>query len=160
METDERRAGPRIEIGMPPRPPARAACSEASEAAFVALRDAYRAEGGLAGHAEIGRFAQARGRGGLAGLTRSIAAGLIFAFEWRRCVWLPMFQFEPDDHSIRLEVSRVLAEFAGEFDGWRLACWFVEPNGWLDGARPIDRLSSHPEEVIEAARADRFVAAG
>lgn len=39
---------------------------------------------------------------------------------------------------------------------WRiehLALWMISPNGYLSGARPVDRLSE-PESVLEAARQD------
>jgi len=70
-----------------------------------------------------------------------------------------MFQFSPD-LGLKPGLKAVLAELVSEYDGRRLAEWFVEPNGWLDEARPIDVLDSNPEEVLQAARADRFVATG
>jgi hypothetical protein len=70
-----------------------------------------------------------------------------------------MFQFSAD---LRLKpgLKEVLAELASEYDGQRLAAWFVEPNAWLGEALPIDVLETNPGEVLQAARADRFVATG
>ena len=70
-----------------------------------------------------------------------------------------MFQFT-EDLALKPGLKEVLAELASEYDGQRLAAWFVEPNGWLEEARPIDTLATDPAEVLQAARADRFVATG
>ena len=74
--------------------------------------------------------------------------------------WLPLFQFEPNSLSLRPESQRVVAELAPYFDGWRLALWFAEPNLWLADRSPVDLLETNPTYVLDAARADRFVAAG
>jgi hypothetical protein len=62
--------------------------------------------------------------------------------------------------SIRPEAAAVLAELAGTFDDWELASWLAEPNAWLQGRTPVDALRAEPRAVLDAARADRFVARG
>jgi hypothetical protein len=57
-------------------------------------------------------------------------------------------------------VRGVTAELTPAFTGWELADWFVEPNNWLDGVSPINELKADPDAVRQAARADRFIAAG
>ena len=108
---------------------------------------------------DLARVLENFGRGNLATLGRMVVAGEVFGFEWRHTLWLPMFQFTAE-MALKPGLKAVLAELASEYDGRRLAEWFVEPNGWLDEARPIDVLDSNPDDVLQAARADRFVATG
>lgn len=35
---------------------------------------------------------------------------------------------------------------------WQASLWFVGPNGWLGGRRPVDLLDAEPDAVAEAAR--------
>lgn len=37
-------------------------------------------------------------------------------------------------------------------DGWGIAYWFVSPNGYLRGKRPLDLIKTAPEKVFEAAK--------
>ena len=46
------------------------------------------------------------------------------------------------------------------FDEWELAEWFACPNSWLGGQTPASQVVLDEQAVVEAARADRFVAAG
>jgi hypothetical protein len=126
---------------------------------FALTRSAYEGAGGMARGDDLVRVLEQSGRGSLAGLARKIVAGEIFGIEWRKAFWIPMFQFT-EELLPKPGLKAVLAELASEYDGRRLADWFVEPNGWLEEARPIDVLDSNPAEVLQAARADRFVATG
>ena len=132
---------------------------DADDTDFADLRSAYADAGGIASGDDLARFLEQSGRGSLAGLARRIVAGEIFGIEWRKAFWIPMFQFT-QELLPKPGLKAVLAELASEYDGRRLADWFVEPNGWLEEARPIDVLDSNPTEVLQAARADRFVATG
>ncbi|MBK7615415.1 MAG: hypothetical protein IPJ08_13330 [Burkholderiales bacterium] len=49
-------------------------------------------------------------------------------------------------------------ELPAELDAWQVAAWFARPNGWLNDARPVDQLARNLPAVLNAARADRFVA--
>jgi len=84
----------------------------------------------------------------------------VFSFEWQAAHWVPMFQFDLRDMSVKPRPRRVVAELAEVFDGWALATWFVHPNSWLHGRRPVELLDTHLEAVLEAARGDRYVANG
>lgn len=129
------------------------------EAEFASMRAAYHAAGGFAGGDDLARLLEDCGRGSFASLARMVVAGEVFGFTWRHTFWIPMFQFT-DDLAVKPGLKAVLAELASEFDGRRLADWFVEPNGWLDERRPIDVLDDAADQVLQAARADRFVATG
>ena len=160
MQTDTAPTGTRPIESMPVPgrlPPAAAPLYR--EAEFAGMRAAYQARGGFARGDDIARLLEDRGRGDLTSLARLIVGREVFGFEWRHMLWIPMFQFTPE---LRLKpgLKAVLSELVSEYDGQRLAAWFVEPNGWLDQARPIDVLGTNPDEVLHAARADRFVATG
>ena len=127
---------------------------------FVAMHAAYRATGGMARGDDLGRLMEDRRHGDLASLARLIVIGEIFSFEWHHSFWVPMFQFELRDLTVKPAHQQVLAEFAGALDGWTLALWFALPNSWLNGQRPADLLDSNLPAVLDAARTDRFIAAG
>jgi len=131
-----------------------------SDRDFFAMRGAYRASGGTARGDDLARLLEDHRRGDRVSLARLVVSGEIFGFEWRRLFWVPMFQFEPRDLSLKRGPRQVLAELASEFDGWTLAIWFSQPNCWLNERRPVDVLDSNLPAVLGAARADRFIAAG
>jgi len=93
-------------------------------------------------------------------LARWIVAQSVVCFDWRSQWLLPKFQFDVDGVTIRPAVAAVLMELDGTFDGWELATWFMEPNVWLEGSRPMDLLDGNLQAVLAAARADRFIARG
>lgn len=125
---------------------------------FRVMCSAYRASGGIQCADDLARMLEDHRCGDFVSLARFIARHDIFAFEWRETRWIPMFQFDPDDLSIRPGPQHVLAELAPVFDGLALAMWFAQPNGWLHGARPVDLLDTHLDRVILAAGADRSAA--
>ncbi len=134
--------------------------AQPSSAGFVAMLAAYRDTGGTARADDLARLLQDRQHGGYVSLARLLAHGKVFSFEWRGSRWVPMFQFDLNDLSVRPGLQQVLVELSGEFDDWSLAAWFAEPNSWLDDQRPVDLIATDLKSVVEAARADRFIAAG
>ncbi len=91
---------------------------------------------------------------------RLIVSGHVFSFAWHDTYWVPMFQFDPQDLSLRPATRQVLAELANDLDGWSIAGWFAASNPWLSQRRPVDLLDIDLPAVLQAARADRFVATG
>lgn len=63
----------------------------------------------------------------------------------------PGFQFDPREHTIRPVMADLIraAADAGRSES-SLALWLMSPTGYLDGDRPVDKLSK-PEAVVEAA---------
>jgi hypothetical protein len=57
-------------------------------------------------------------------------------------------------------VVDVVEELRDVFDDLELALWFVSPNAWLGHAAPVDLVNRDDETMLQAARADRFVAWG
>jgi len=93
-------------------------------------------------------------------LARWIVERRVVSFAWRGEYLVPMFQFEGVYMTVRRSVSAVLAELNGAFDDWDLATWFALPNSWLHDEAPVDVLPCDPHSVLQAARADRFIACG
>jgi len=131
-----------------------------NERGFVAMRTAYRATGGLASGDDLGRLLQDCRFADPVSLAGRLDAGEIFGFDWQHRVWIPMFQFDLRDLSVKPGPQQVRAELSGGFHGWALATWFTQRNAWLNHRRPIDLLGSELPAVLEAARADRFLAMG
>jgi hypothetical protein len=127
--------------------------------AFIELLRGYRCHGGLARESELpgrcGTLPQAGGEG-----TSHAPWCRPIRFEWNGMHWLPLFQFEPGTFTLRDAPRRVIEALSPAFDGWSLATWFAEANCWLAGAMPVQRLDADLPAVLEAARADRFIAAG
>ena len=148
-------------MGLPQHPHGRSDISATpSSTGFTAMLQAYRATGGTARGDDLARLLQDRPNGGYVSLARLIATRKVFSFEWRNTYWVPMFQFDLADLSLRPGPQQVMGELNSEFDDWSLAVWFTQPNAWLHGDKPVDVLGTHLKAVIDAARADRFVAAG
>ena len=127
------------------------------DALFVDMLRAFRRSGGLAREAEVLDRSQACST---PGWRVDSANGSLICFEWGQRFWLPWFQFDPSDMSLRPGPGKVIAELSAVFDGWEMASWFVRPNLWVGDAKPIDLIDDCLASVLGAARADRFIAAG
>jgi len=137
------------DIGSPP-----------SDHDFIMMHAVYRASGGIARADELAGSLEEHACGDFVGLARLIVSRQIFSFQWHDSFWVPMFQFDRRSLHVKAGPRQVLHELTTVFDGWTLATWFAQPNGWLKEHRPIDLLDSKLAAVVEAARADRFIAAG
>lgn len=72
----------------------------------------------------------------------------------------PLFQFDLPTASVVDAMAPLQDELRPVFDDLELALWFVTPNDWLGGARPAFAMHHSLPAVLQAARADRFVAGG
>ncbi len=131
-----------------------------SSAAFAALLSAYRESGGTARAGDLARLLADRVQADSLGVYQHVDHGDLFGFPWRGTLWIPMFQFDLDDLSIVPAVRQVLSQLSDAFDAWDLATWFAQSNAWLDGRRPADQIRTQLTQVLDAARADHFIAAG
>lgn len=134
--------------------------TSAQDRAFIALQNAYRAHGGLSRLRSLSVEGFARSDGTGCDVETLVAAGELFSFQWYHAMWIPMFQFDMPGPTVAIGPQRVVAELGRGFDGWELASWFVEPNAWLASRSPIECLGLRLPDVLEAARADRFVTTG
>jgi len=128
--------------------------------AFIALQNAYRPHGGLSRLHGLNTGGGVGSKGQGCDVEDLFAAGELFGFQWYRAMWIPMFQFALPGPTVAAGPQRVVAELGRNFDGWALASWFVQPNAWLADHSPIECLDSRLPDVLEAARADRFVTTG
>ena len=156
----------------PPAPAAPGGCALAPAPTALSLPDrngppdglamfaALRATGGMARGDDLARLLSYLDPGDAASLSKLVAAGQVFGFEWRGTYWVPTFQFELGDLSVRRGLSGVLNELHAVFDGRELATWFCQPNAALAERLPVDVLDTDMAAVVGAARLDRFVVAG
>jgi hypothetical protein len=131
-----------------------------SSRSFVTLLNVLRPSGGAARSADLAHLLDDKVLPEAADLQSLIGTGQIFGFTWLQVFWVPMFQFEMRNLRLKAGPQRVRAELGPAFDGWDTAAWFGQPNSWLDQHTPLDLLDRDCPAVLEAARADRFVAVG
>jgi hypothetical protein len=134
--------------------------SPGTQSRTAAMVEVFERTGGLMRSEQVLFMLRRRSSQALSMLARWIVDQRAVTFEWQADRLVPTFQFDLADMSIRPEAAAVLAELAGVFDDWELASWFAEPNAWLLGRRPVDTLQADTQAVLDAARADRFVARG
>jgi len=91
---------------------------------------------------------KARNRSALAARWRSDKK--IFGVQRGGRFLYPAFQFDAQGRP-RKTISKVLAALGDAVGGWQTALWFVTPNGWLDGEKPVDLLEREPHAVLDAA---------
>ena len=127
---------------------------------FEALCRAYRGSGGIAYAEDLARLLEERPVGGHLSLARLITSRQVLSFRWHGLIWVPMFQFDTADLTLRCGARQVLRELDGAFDGWAIAEWFVQPNAWLADRSPLDMLDADRTAVLQAARTDRFIVNG
>jgi hypothetical protein len=134
--------------------------SEAAADEHPAMLQTYRRAGGLVSWDRavllLGRHCEQP----IARLARWIVARQVVSLVWHSQALVPLFQFELSDMSRRPGVSEVVAELAGAFDGQELAEWFARPNCWLRDAAPVEVIATQQAAVLQAARADRYIAKG
>lgn len=124
------------------------------------MQHAFRSTGGVITGDALTGVLRRRSDQPLSLLARWIVNRDVVSFEAHGQTWLPMFQFDPATLSVVRSVKQVIGELRDVFDDWELTEWFASPNSWLDGVTPANALASDADAVVQAARADRFVAAG
>ena len=126
---------------------------------FVALQHAYRSTGGIVTGESLTLLLREQVEQPISLLARWIVNREIVSLGWRGDVWLPVFQFDPAG-VVQPGVRQIIAELSDAFDDWELAEWFAMPNCWLRGESPASAVGIGAPGVLQAARADRFVAMG
>jgi hypothetical protein len=119
---------------------------------FIALLEAFRATGGTAPGEIVGRLLEEHQAGTAVSLAKRIYTGQVFGFEWRASLWIPMFQFDADDLSLKGGAQQVRAALPALWSGWAVASWFAAPNALLGGHLPANRLDPDLDSVLRAAR--------
>jgi hypothetical protein len=127
---------------------------------FIGMLNAYRPSGGLARAPEVAAICKSRGETAVSVLADWIVKRKAVSFEWQSRIWLPLFQFNHVDMTLQPGLGDTLSELVEVYDDWEIANWFALPNPWLADCTPADTLVAAAPEVLNAARAERFVAAG
>jgi hypothetical protein len=99
-------------------------------------------------------------QGDYASLARQIVDRDVLCFDWEASYWLPMFQFDLRDLSVRCDLLPVIGELQNDCDDWALAGWFARAHADLGGRAPVDLLDTDLAAVLVAARAGRQVETG
>jgi hypothetical protein len=127
---------------------------------FVDMLNAFRCSGGLARAPEVAARFQLYGGRDVSPLVGWIKKREVICIDWQFRQWLPLFQFNPVGLTLRAGVSAVLVELVGVYDDWELASWFAKPNPWLADGVPADMMAVAAPQVLNAARAERFLETG
>lgn len=117
---------------------------------FVGMLRAFRETGGLARGDEVAELLAQRGAGDVSRLARWIVAREVIAFDWRGELWVPLFQFNLADMSVRRDVRQVAQALGPALDAWGIAVWFSAANAELDGRAPVDVLVDDPRALLAA----------
>jgi hypothetical protein len=125
---------------------------------FMCIEHAFRAHGGLLSGEELARRVRGRYEQPISTVARWIVSRSIMSFSWQTQTLVPSFQFGRPDMTLKSPVERVVCELQAVFDDWELVLWFAQPNAWLEDASPVDLLAEDEMAVLQAARADRFIA--
>ncbi len=134
---------------------------DSSNRQFVAMLDAYRNSGGLCRVRELQEvFARSTDVGGpdVAVLNGWITQREVICFNWQANAWLPWFQFDRLGMTPYPQLRPILQELNTVYDPWEIGCWFARSNPWLADCTPVDALLAHLPDVLQAARAERFIA--
>lgn len=136
------------------------AFEQARSLQFVEMSQAFRAQGGLACGDEVARSMGRHHGQPISVLAHLIVGRGIVHIAWRGQILVPLFQFHRASMTPRAAVAEAIGELACVFDDWELALWFTQPNAWLGGHCPCELAERDDADMVEAARADRFVARG
>jgi len=131
-----------------------------SDRQFVAMLDAYRGSGGLARSQEVLTLCRSCHGPDTAMLARWIVDRQVICFEWQSQSWFPIFQFHRPLLYPNVSLRPIFIELTCVYDQWEMAVWFARPNQWLGNRSPVDMWLFDLPAVVDAARADRFVAKG
>lgn len=119
----------------------------------VEARNALLAEFGALRSSEIAELAGSRAANRAALANRWRTEQRLVAVSVGDELLYPGFQFtsEGKPHPTVGAALNALRSNA-EVSDWQAALWFLGPNGWLGGKRPVDLLDAEPDAVAEAAR--------
>lgn len=102
---------------------------------------------------ELAELPAAQIDAGVGSVERWLREKRIFSIRHAEHDSFPRFQFDLQGKPLPI-IAELLSIFGlcEAFTDWDKALWFVAPNGWLDGPRPIDLMLSDPNLVKDAAK--------
>ena len=132
--------------------------TEALDALFVDLLNAYRASGGLARLGEVLALTRAIPGHDVARLAAWILERRVMSFEWQGDLWLPLFQFNQSDMAPTQATLQVVQAMNPVLGPWALAAWFARAHTLLENRSPADALDTSFPDVMRAAGAEPVIA--
>ena len=127
---------------------------------LFALLGAYSGIGGVISGDALVALLRGAAEQPISMVARWVAQREVLSFQWGSPILLPVFQFDMAQLRVRPGVLSIMAELRDAFDDMELAEWFARPNSWLRGGIPARCFETDLPAVLQAARADRFVALG
>ena len=118
---------------------------------FIGLLTAFRDSGGTAPGDIVRRLLAEYQREQFNELEARIKAREVLGFEWRGCIWFPMFQFDLSDWSLKPGVGQVCKALPNGASNWAVAIWFATSNAMLHDQMPANVLKTNLPDVLEAA---------
>jgi hypothetical protein len=118
---------------------------------FIALLEGFRSTGGTAPGEIVGRLLEEHQVANAVSLAKLVYTDQVFGFEWRAKLWIPMFQFDAENLSLKATAQRVRSALPSPWHGWILASWFATPSAALDGCSPANMLDSDFDAVMRTA---------
>ena len=121
----------------------------------AAAREEFLAEVGALTADDVAELAGSTAKNKRATAHRWLSDKRIFGVEHRSRLIYPGFQFDQSTGAPVPVIQQVLGSLPSGLveGGWQLALWWTNPSPWLDGDRPLDRLSDS-EGLIGAATAE------
>lgn len=138
----------------PARRPMQCCWQKQTDDQFVEMLNAYRPSGGLARINEVIGMTRGVCRDDVGRMAAWILDRKAMSFKWQDALWLPLFQFNRFDMTLRRATAQVIGELNPVLEPWALASWFARPHALLANRLPADLPDSECEAVLRAARAE------
>jgi len=122
------------------------------------LIEAYAALGGICDGDHLAERMRVLHGQPLSMLARLIVQRELITVERRGSIVVPLFQLDGSTWLPRPAVRRVVRELRDVYNDLELAWWFVQANPLLAGRSPVVEIEFTPEAVLDAARAEHFIA--
>lgn len=125
---------------------------------FNEMEGAFQASGGIASSDEVTHLLRRHTDQPISMLARWIVAGDVLSIDWQARMMIPLFQFDPYTMAPRPAATQVIRALGSVMSDWDVALWFARPNAWLGDVTPVEALNHDHRAVLDAARADQFLA--
>lgn len=126
-----------------------------SSSGFLAMLTAFSASGGTSRGDTLAAVLKQHRSQENASLARLMVTGRVFCFPWRSSLWVPMFQFDLTDLSVKDSARQVRSILEPAFKEWALAAWFARPHPLLHGQLPANVVDTQFDAVCSAADWER-----
>lgn len=127
-----------------------------SSSGFLAILAAFASTGGTSRGDTLASVLKQHRAKENASLARLMVSGRVFCFPWRSSLWVPMFQFDLRDLSLKEEPRLVRNVLEPRLKEWELAAWFARPHFLLQGQRPVLLLDTQLDAVLNAAQHGKY----